>query len=90
MRPVLKRLDEERIGDTQNHVRSAEDTQRQSGEGQTGEFRQTGELGCVSYSRGLGPGRVLSELAVMDGEIWTKVTAELQRADGAERKRHVR
>lgn len=36
-------------------------------------------------SRGLRPGGVLSELAVMDGEIWTKVAAELQRTDAAER-----
>lgn len=41
------------------------------------------------YSRGLGPGGVLSELAVMDGEIWTKVTAELHRTDGAERGHNV-
>lgn len=47
--------------------------------------RQTGEFRCVWYSRGLGPGGVLSELVVMDGEIWTEVTAKLQRTDGAER-----
>lgn len=41
----------------------------------------------VCDSRGLGPGGVLSELAVVDGEIRTKVAAELQRTDGAERER---
>lgn len=39
----------------------------------------------MCYSRRLRPGCVLSEFTVMDGEIWTKVTAELQRTDGAER-----
>ena len=38
----------------------------------------------MGNSRGLGPRGVLSELAVMDCEIRTKVTAELQRTDGAE------
>lgn len=43
---------------------------------------------CVSLSRGLCPGRVLPELAVMDGEMGTKVRAELQRTDGALRGEH--
>lgn len=39
---------------------------------------------CGGNSRGLCPGGVLSELTVVDGEIRTKVAAELQRIDGAE------
>lgn len=43
----------------------------------------------MCYSRSLRPGSVLSELTVMNGEIWTKITAELQRTDGAERRHSV-
>lgn len=172
MRPVLKRLNEERIGDAKNHVRPADKQVSQERQVSPGEVRQTSESGqtgesrwaqtdrwvqvssgvfksvslcsgvfrwgqdrqvrsnrqmspgelrsvqvcsgmlryvqvcsgksrCVQvcsgmfrwvslcsgacYSRGLGPGGVLSELTVMDGEIWTKVAAELQRTDAAER-----
>ena len=59
----------------------------------SGEFRCVRQGVCVQVSsgvcdsRGLGPGGVLSELAVVDGEIRTKVAAELQRTDGAERER---
>lgn len=44
----------------------------------------SGVHGTGVNSRGLGPGGVLPELAVMNCEIGTKIAAELQRTDGAE------
>ena len=46
-------------------------------------LRPTPTQDRASYSRGLGPGGVLPELAVVDGEVGPVVTAVLQRRDGA-------